>query len=209
MGAPGFWDDQAEAARISQEHARVTRKLATCERLRVSTTTRRSCSSSSRASRRTSPGARHRSRASSIGSRRRRSSAATTTRATPSSPSPPGSGGTDAQDWAEMLLRMYLRWAADRGFETELVEASPGEEAGLKSATLDGQGRERLRPVQGRAGCAPARAALTVRLCAPAPHGVRAGRGGAAAAPTRRKSRSTRPTCASTRTGRAAPAGST
>ena len=47
-----------------------------------------------------------------------------------------GSGGTDAQDWAEMLLRMYLRWASDRGFETELVEASPGEEAGLKSATL-------------------------------------------------------------------------
>jgi peptide chain release factor 2 len=45
-------------------------------------------------------------------------------------------GGTDAQDWAEMLLRMYLRWAADRGFQTELIEASPGEEAGLKSATF-------------------------------------------------------------------------
>jgi peptide chain release factor 2 len=45
-------------------------------------------------------------------------------------------GGTDAQDWAEMLLRMYLRWAANRGFQTELIEASPGEEAGLKSATF-------------------------------------------------------------------------
>jgi peptide chain release factor 2 len=45
-------------------------------------------------------------------------------------------GGTDAQDWAEMLLRMYLRWAVDRGFRTELIEASPGEEAGLKSATF-------------------------------------------------------------------------
>jgi peptide chain release factor 2 len=45
-------------------------------------------------------------------------------------------GGTDAQDWTEMLLRMYLRWAADRGFQTELIEASPGEEAGLKSATF-------------------------------------------------------------------------
>jgi peptide chain release factor 2 len=45
-------------------------------------------------------------------------------------------GGTDAQDWAEMLLRMYLRWAADRAFQTELIEASPGEEAGLKSATF-------------------------------------------------------------------------
>src|SRR5204863_4077598 len=47
-----------------------------------------------------------------------------------------GTGGTDAQDWAEILLRMYLRWAADRGFQTELLEASPGEEAGLKSATF-------------------------------------------------------------------------
>jgi peptide chain release factor 2 len=45
-------------------------------------------------------------------------------------------GGTDAQDWAEMLLRMYLRWAANRGFQTDLIEASPGEEAGLKSATF-------------------------------------------------------------------------
>jgi peptide chain release factor 2 len=47
-----------------------------------------------------------------------------------------GTGGTDAQDWAEILLRMYLRWTADRGLRTELIEASPGEEAGLKSATL-------------------------------------------------------------------------
>ena len=51
-----------------------------------------------------------------------------------------GAGGTEATDWAEMLLRMYLRWTADRGFQTELVEASPGEEAGLKSATLTVRG---------------------------------------------------------------------
>ncbi len=47
-----------------------------------------------------------------------------------------GSGGTEAQDWAEMLLRMYLRWAERNGFETELMEVSPAEVAGIKSATL-------------------------------------------------------------------------
>jgi peptide chain release factor 2 len=47
-----------------------------------------------------------------------------------------GSGGTEAQDWAEMLLRMYLRWADDKGFKTELVECSAGDVAGIKSATV-------------------------------------------------------------------------
>ncbi|MES9831082.1 MAG: peptide chain release factor 2 [Candidatus Thiodiazotropha sp. LLP2] len=47
-----------------------------------------------------------------------------------------GSGGTEAQDWAEMLLRMYLRWAEHRGFKTELIEVSAGEVAGIKSATV-------------------------------------------------------------------------
>ncbi|MFN8179427.1 MAG: peptide chain release factor 2 [bacterium] len=46
----------------------------------------------------------------------------------------PGAGGVDSQDWAEMLFRMYLRWAARKGFETEIVNQQPGEEAGLKSA---------------------------------------------------------------------------
>jgi peptide chain release factor 2 len=48
----------------------------------------------------------------------------------------PGAGGTESQDWAEMLLRMYLRWAQTRGFEVELNEASEGDEAGIKSATF-------------------------------------------------------------------------
>lgn len=47
-----------------------------------------------------------------------------------------GSGGTEAQDWAEMLLRMYLRWGERHGFKTELIEVSPGEVAGIKSATV-------------------------------------------------------------------------
>ncbi len=47
-----------------------------------------------------------------------------------------GSGGTEAQDWAEMLLRMYLRWGESRGFKTELIECSAGEVAGIKSATV-------------------------------------------------------------------------
>ncbi len=49
-------------------------------------------------------------------------------------------GGTDAQDWVEILLRMYLRWAEQRGFKTELIESSPGEEYGLKSATFTVRG---------------------------------------------------------------------
>jgi peptide chain release factor 2 len=48
-----------------------------------------------------------------------------------------GSGGTEAQDWAEMLLRMYLRWGEAHGFKTELVEVSPGDVAGIKSATIN------------------------------------------------------------------------
>ena len=51
-----------------------------------------------------------------------------------------GSGGTEAQDWAEMLLRMYLRWADDKDFKAELVECSPGDVAGIKSATVHVQG---------------------------------------------------------------------
>ncbi len=52
-----------------------------------------------------------------------------------------GAGGTDAQDWAEMLLRMYTRWGESQGYKVQLAELSEGDEAGIKSATLEIQGR--------------------------------------------------------------------
>ena len=52
----------------------------------------------------------------------------------------PGAGGTESQDWAEMLLRMYLKWAERRGFKTEIIDYQPGEEAGIKSVTFEVQG---------------------------------------------------------------------
>lgn len=52
-----------------------------------------------------------------------------------------GAGGTEAQDWAQMLLRMYLRWAERKGFETKIIDFQPGDEAGVKSVTLTVEGR--------------------------------------------------------------------
>ncbi len=63
-----------------------------------------------------------------------------------------GEGGTDAQDWAEMLLRMYLRWAERHGFETELDEVTAGQEAGISSATFIIKGRHAFGMLRGERG---------------------------------------------------------
>ena len=88
-----------------------------------------------------------------------------------------GAGGTDAQDWAEMVLRMEMRWAERRGFKVELLEASPGEEAGIKSATFRAAGENAYGLYARREGRPPARPAVAVRLRPPAPDVVRRRRG--------------------------------
>jgi peptide chain release factor 2 len=81
-----------------------------------------------------------------------------------------GAGGTDSQDWAEMLLRMYLRWAERRGFSVELDEVSAGTEAGITTATFIVRGRYAYGF---REGSAPPRAHLAVRRPGPSPHCLR------------------------------------
>ena len=64
----------------------------------------------------------------------------------------PGAGGTESQDWAEMLFRMYSRWVERRGFSMELMDYQPGEEAGLKSATLEIKGDYAFGYLQAESG---------------------------------------------------------
>jgi peptide chain release factor 2 len=63
-----------------------------------------------------------------------------------------GAGGTDAQDWADMLLRMYLRWADKRGYQTNVLDIMPGEEAGTKSATIEIKGKNAYGHLRGERG---------------------------------------------------------
>ena len=140
MGAPGFWDDQQRAAEISTEHSRVTKRLERFRRLDGEYRDARELAEMD--------GEMAEEIAASLRPLRDElarleedalfngeydgGDAVVTIHA--------GAGGTDSQDWAEILLRMYLRWAEGRGFQTELLEASPGEEAGLKSATFTARG---------------------------------------------------------------------
>jgi peptide chain release factor 2 len=136
LSEPGFWDDQGRAARVSAEHARLTRKLDRYERLTreyedavellsLDGDLADEIESQLQPLRRELDRLREEAL---FSGEYDAGDAVVTIHA--------GTGGTDAQDWAEMLLRMYLRWADARGFRAELLEASPGEEAGLKSATF-------------------------------------------------------------------------
>jgi peptide chain release factor 2 len=140
MGAPGFWDDQAAAARISTEHSRVTRRLERYERLQREFEDAKELYAlepdlEAEVAEQLAPVEADLARLQEDALFTGEYDAGDAILEIHA-----GTGGTDAQDWAEMLLRMYLRWTADRGFETELLEASPGEEAGLKSATATVRG---------------------------------------------------------------------
>jgi peptide chain release factor 2 len=140
MGEPGFWDDQERAAQISTEHSRVARKLERYEQLTHDFEDAQELFSMD--------GGMEEEIATSI-EPLRRELALLQEDALFSGEYDAGDavvtlqsdvGGTDAQDFTEMLLRMYQRWADDRGFKSEVIEASPGEEAGLKSATFTVEG---------------------------------------------------------------------
>jgi peptide chain release factor 2 len=139
MGEPGFWDDQERAARTSAEHSRIQRKLETYRSLEADVAdleplVEMAEEEPSLADELEEQFASAEQRLEELEEERLFSGrydggdALVTVNA--------GAGGTDAQDWAEMVLRMEMRWAEKRGFQTELLEVSEGEEAGIKSATF-------------------------------------------------------------------------
>jgi peptide chain release factor 2 len=143
MGAPGFWDDQERAAKVSAEHARAQRRLETFRGLEsdagdLDELAEMASEDAEMAAELDTQLASIESRLAELEEARLFSgeydsgAAVVTIRS--------GAGGTDSQDWAEMLLRMYLRWAERRGFEVEMAEASEGEEAGIKSASFIAKG---------------------------------------------------------------------
>jgi len=140
MGEPGFWNDQQGAAQISSEHARVQKRLERYERLRREYDDAKELlamdgdmAEEIETSLKPLESELERLQEDALFSGEYDAGDAVVTIQS-------DAGGTDAQDFTEMLLRMYLRWAADRGFKTEVLEASPGEEAGLKSATFTIEG---------------------------------------------------------------------
>jgi peptide chain release factor 2 len=139
MQEPGFWDDQKRAAAVSAEHSRANRKLESFRSLQSEIGDLEGLAElvqedGSLATELSSQLDELERRMDELEEQRLFQGPYDTGGAVVTVHS--GAGGTDSQDWADMLLRMYLRWAQRRGFDVELSEASPGEEAGLKSATF-------------------------------------------------------------------------
>jgi peptide chain release factor 2 len=139
MGAPGFWDDQDRAAKVSAQHARASRKLEQFRSLRgdvedLEGINELAAEDASLADELTEQVDAVEAQLAELEEERLFSGPYDTGDALVTVNA--GAGGTDAQDWAEMVLRMLMRWAERRGFDVELLEASPGEEAGIKSATF-------------------------------------------------------------------------
>ncbi|GAC1324295.1 MAG: peptide chain release factor 2 [Thermoleophilaceae bacterium] len=143
MQEPGFWDDQERAAKVSAEHSRTQRRLEGYRQLEaelddLETLEELSAEDDSMAGELAEQRSAFEAKLEELEEARLFSGpydggdAVVTVHA--------GTGGTDSQDWAEMLLRMEMRWAERRGFRVELLEASAGEEAGLKSASFVARG---------------------------------------------------------------------
>ena len=139
MGQAGFWDDQERAAKASAEHARASRKLQVFRDIEGDANDLEALAEMAEEDPELTAEFEEQIRAVQerldaleeerlFSGRYDTGDALVTVNA--------GAGGTDAQDWAEMVLRMEMRWAEKRGFEAELLEASAGEEAGIKSATF-------------------------------------------------------------------------
>jgi peptide chain release factor 2 len=139
MGEPGFWDNQDQAAKISAEHARASRRFEVFRSLESDVADLDALAEMAEEDSSLSSELEEQVRAVQqrlealeeqrlFAGRYDAGDAFVTVNS--------GAGGTDAQDWAEMVLRMEMRWAERRGFAVELLEASPGEEAGIKSATF-------------------------------------------------------------------------
>jgi peptide chain release factor 2 len=139
MGAPGFWDDPESAAKVGAEHTRLQRRLDNFTRLEADAGDLEGLAELAEEdpdleSEFEEAMASVEVRLNELEEQRLftgdydAGDALVTVNA--------GAGGTDAQDWAEMVLRMEMRWAERRGFKVELLEASAGEEAGIKSATF-------------------------------------------------------------------------
>jgi peptide chain release factor 2 len=143
MQEPGFWDDQKRAASVSADHSRTTRKLESYRTLEseiddLETLSALAAEDQTLEAELSEQLADAERRLDELEEERLFQGRYDAGGAVVTVHS--GAGGTDSQDWAEMLLRMYLRWAERRGFQVEMSEASPGEEAGIKSATFLARG---------------------------------------------------------------------